>query len=166
MLVIKEEHAGKKVRCPKCQAVMQAPACESGNAPQKAKPAKRPELTAMFCGSGHRFAVRPEHLGLQVLCPVCEQPVQVLSPSNDSRTPARRSRPRVGEPGELVGASDVGTVDPDPYSVTHLAGKLPLTDEMVDSVAEERLLPLLLVFGTAAAALVGIAFWLRESASI
>ena len=164
-LVVKEEHAGKKVRCPKCQAVMQAPACEAGKVPKKAKPAKRPtKLLAMLCGEGHRFAVRPEHFGLTVLCPVCEQPVRVVNPNESKPIQHPPAPPPIeAEERELVGAGAPHGVED---GITHATQKMPLTDEMVDAFAEEKLLPLLFVVGTAAAVLVGIAFWLRDTTNV
>lgn len=152
MLVVKDEHAGKKVRCPKCQAVMQAPACDSEETPEGVKPKKRLRLSSMLCGSGHRFAVRPEHFGLRVLCPVCQQPVRVVDPTN-SEAPAREFQSDY----ELVGAGADSGGD------LHTTNKHPLTDEMLDT---ERLWPLLLLVGSAAAVLVSIAVWLRQAEAI
>lgn len=132
-LVVRDEHADRKVRCPKCQVVMQPSAIREATAAPDAQQSHSP--TRIFaCPEGHRFRAREESLGRKVRCPRCRIAV---------RLPAAEPNP----------------YSPPPEPVRPAAAELPPVPARVER--QERVWPLFLIVGGAAATLLGIALWLR-----
>lgn len=141
-LVVREEHAGQRVRCPRCRSVLQAP--RAAPEPVKAEPAP----THVFaCPSGHYFRARVGDLGRVVRCPACAQSVRLPGPQ--PVVPPSRSQAAADpiNPGAAPSAAE---------------SEVPLPEPLVDSTPE-RLWPLFVIVGGAAAVLLGIALWLRST---
>jgi hypothetical protein len=66
-LTVKDDHAGMRVMCPKCQAVTEVP------------PAKRAPTISLNCPNGHALVVPVEHAGKKVMCPKCQAVTEVPS---------------------------------------------------------------------------------------
>lgn len=136
-LVVREEHAGRRVKCPQCRSIVDVP----GERVEVAAPAvEPPEPTRVFaCPTGHYFRARPEDSGKVVSCPTCRQSVRLPAPSPSRVAPAR--------PGASTRAA---------------ATRGPVSSPAVDP-EPERLWPLFLLVGGAAAVLLGIVLYLRFS---
>lgn len=150
-LVIREEHAGKKIRCPKCQAIMQAPAGDAEAAATVSVP-KKVRRPAFVCPSGHRFLVRSDQFGQQVSCPLCEQTVRTPAPGQPATT--GNGSPHITNPLAAVAGSTVdeaGQVVPDSDST---------------SAPPQKAWPLMVLVGSAAVTLVGIAAWVGQQTDL
>ena len=233
-LVLRDEHAGKKVRCPKCQIIMRAPRERWEVAPTLSE-ASSVELPVLMCAGGHRFLVLSDHDSDQVRCPLCDQPAgipvsatiltangqtivteaqgvtppmavaafsgsqasvladtastalpptaaPVVEPADDfsTATPAAnvsmataQTLPAVETIAQQVPASKAGVAvpSPNPNPVSENPYETPGNVEpahsdsgIEESATHEKLWPLFLLVGGAAATLVGIAFWVKQSA--
>ncbi|MFK7817657.1 MAG: hypothetical protein AB8G99_02975 [Planctomycetaceae bacterium] len=192
-LVLRDEHAGKKVRCPKCQVVMRAPKGRWDVAPtlREAKSVRRP---VFMCAGGHRFLVLSDHESESVKCPLCDQPAGVpvnatLLNANGqtivAEAPGLELSAPVGQPMPLTTAGTATLLAPpvpsdaiaetpvqsveeaiaplqNPYAVPEV-GPAPAPNPNL-TVVKERIWPLYVLVGGAAATLVGIAFYLKHTA--
>lgn len=78
-LAAKEEHAGKQLKCPKCQAPIVVPHAPSTHATQKTATQRAAPVVCPHCGS--KFAVdNPALIGQRIPCPTCRTPFEVPSP--------------------------------------------------------------------------------------
>lgn len=81
-LAVKDELAGKKIKCPGCQAVVPIP--QKKVAPAAAgTPAN---VIAVSCGCGKRFNAKKELAGKRIKCPACQSVVTV---SANGKLPAK-----------------------------------------------------------------------------
>ena len=86
----KDEHAGRKVKCPQCQQMLVVPQpvtrpVVSQPAPQQvSQPVAAIEVA---CPCGGRFKARAEHAGRKVKCPRCAQILLVPTPATGAASP-------------------------------------------------------------------------------
>ena len=82
----RDEHAGRKVKCPRCQQVLVV----SQPAPQPVSPSVAAVEVACPCGG--RFKARAEHAGRKVKCPRCAQ-ILVVPTSATGAAPVPETPP-------------------------------------------------------------------------
>lgn len=128
---------------------MQAPASDSEAMATVSVP-KKVRRPAFVCPSGHRFLVRSDQLGQQVSCPLCEQAVRL--PAAGQPAMAGNGNPQVTNSLAAVSVSAGGET-----------GQVPISD---DTLPPENAWPLMVLVGSAAATLVGIAAWLSQQTDL
>jgi len=94
-LRVKDEHGGKKVRCPDCQQVLPVPGAKQAADPVTSRMAAEPSppkmagatlhgapqpTIAVACECGKRLAVKSDHAGKKVKCPACQKVLAVPRP--------------------------------------------------------------------------------------
>ncbi len=128
-----DEHVGSRVRCPECQETFRASA--DGQAVAGS------HVTSVFtCEAGHEFRAPIEAAGQCVGCPTCGQVVRIPASGFKGPRPA-------GQPSDVPAGG-----------VTHMAARPVLAE-----LPTEKLWPVVALLGTAVAALVSIAYYLRTS---
>ncbi len=129
---------------------MQAPASDA-DAPATVSVPKKVRRPAFVCPSGHRFLIRSDQLGQQVSCPLCEQTVRLPGPG----------QPAIAGHGNPHVASSLAAVSANAGGET---GQVPISGETQEP--SEKAWPLMVLVGSAAMTLVGIAAWLSQQTDV
>ena len=90
-LRVKDEHAGKKVKCPDCAAVVAIPAAPAEAPPAPAPP---PATVPVVCDCGKKLAVKSEHAGKKVKCPACQKVLEVPKKIAEPLTSSKAAEPQ------------------------------------------------------------------------
>ncbi len=113
-----DEHVGKRVKCPGCEAVNVVPA----------PPSAVPELIRFRCACGENIQARAEHAGKLTRCPSCNEKVRIpvaadtkksigssaANPKIKARTdalPPPVKRPPVRKPGKVEEVEEVEEIE-------------------------------------------------------
>lgn len=92
-LAISPEHAGKKVKCPTCQSISQAPANPAGTSTPKAKQPDASPLKLKCGGCGKIVKAPPSMAGKKVKCPGCASVFVVPGKSPAKPRPIAKPQP-------------------------------------------------------------------------
>src|SRR5690606_26347461 len=93
-LAVGNENAGKRIRCPKCQAIVQVPDVEAVAPEPSIEPDPQPEsgsmadrITTTCPNCDAKLAVGVENAGRRLRCPKCHADVEVPNRSEDPGPP-------------------------------------------------------------------------------